>query len=109
MNVNVLYRRPADRSRHVYIVHLTSCSRHPKYENKGPFRMPQRVGRFKESGIWKHRRRSTAVWTAAVPEDDLITAKALTAHSADQRQVTNLQFAAGFVSRPPFPLTAQWL
>jgi hypothetical protein len=56
----------------------------------------------KESGIWKHRRRSPAVWTAAVPEDDLITAKALTAHSADQRQVTNLQFAAGFVSRPPF-------
>jgi hypothetical protein len=49
----------------------------------------------KESGIWKHRRRSPAVWTAAVPEDDLITAKALTAHSADQRQVTNLQFAAG--------------
>jgi hypothetical protein len=33
----------------------------------------------KESGIWKHRRRSLAVWTAAVPEDDLITAKALSA------------------------------
>jgi len=53
--------------------------------------------------------RSLAVWTAAVPEDDLITAKALTAHSADQRQITNLQFAAGFVSRPPFPPTTQWL
>ena len=31
----------------------------------------------KESGIWKHRRRSPAVSMVAVPEDDLITAKAL--------------------------------
>jgi hypothetical protein len=69
----------------------------------------KKTGLYKESGIWKHQRCSPAVWTAAVSKDDLITAKALTAHSADQRQVTNLQFAAGFVSRPPFPPTAQWL
>jgi len=31
----------------------------------------------KESGIWKHRRRSAAVWTTAVPEDDLIAAGVL--------------------------------
>ena len=33
-----------------------------------------------------------AVWTAAVPEDNLITA--LIDYSAGQRQMTNLQFAA---------------
>ena len=34
---------------------------------------------FKESGIWKHQRRSPAVQMAAVPEDDLITAQAILA------------------------------
>ena len=39
----------------------------------------EEAGERKESGIWKHRCRSPAVWTPAVPEDDLITPKALSA------------------------------
>ena len=56
-------------------------------------------GKIKESGIWKHRRRSPAVWTAAKPEDDLIPAKTLSAKRLATRQMTNLALT-GFVSRP---------